>query len=274
MTKCTDLINFARLTISVMMSHSPYDLSAATWGDVRKQARYDWAILPWGSTEPHNYHLPYGTDVICSSGIACRVAEALAADDIHAMVLPGVPFGSQNPGQVNLPFCLHTRQETQAAILRDIIDSLKRQGIGKLLLINGHGGNSFKGIVRDLTAEDPSFLILVSDWYTVLPRRDYFEADLDDHAGEQETSVVMYLRPELVKMEAAGNGTSRPFAIEGLNGKVAWHPRDWSRVSEDTGIGDPSRATPEKGRRYVEDVVELYVKMLREICQKGSLYGD
>ncbi|MBR0286461.1 MAG: creatininase family protein, partial [Bacteroidales bacterium] len=45
---------------------SPFDLSAATWGEVRKQDHYDWAILPWGSTEPHNYHLPYGTDVICS----------------------------------------------------------------------------------------------------------------------------------------------------------------------------------------------------------------
>lgn len=52
------------------------------------------------------------------------------------------------------------------------------------------------------------------------------------------------------------------------------HFRDWSRVSVDTGIGDPSKATSEKGRRYVEDAVALYVKMLREICQKGSLYQD
>jgi creatinine amidohydrolase len=127
-------------------------------------------------------------------------------------------------------------------------------------------------MVRDLTVEDPSFLILVSDWYTVLPQKDYFEADIDDHAGEQETSVVMYLRPELVKMETAGTGESHPFAIDGLNGKVAWHPRDWSRVSVDTGIGNPSKASPEKGKRYVEDAVALYVKMLREICQKSSLY--
>lgn len=251
---------------------SPFDLSAATWGEVRKQDHYDWAILPWGSTEPHNYHLPYGTDVICSSGIACRVAEGLSAFGIHAMVLPGVPFGSQNPGQVNLPFCLHTRQETQAAILRDIVTSLKRQGIGRLLLINGHGGNSFKGMVRDLTAEDPSFLLLISDWYTVLPQKDYFEADMDDHAGEQETSVVMYFRPDLVKMEMAGTGESKRFAVDGLNGKVAWLPRDWSRVSVDTGIGDPSKASPEKGRRYVEHAVALYVKTLREICEKDNLY--
>ena len=120
-----------------MMSYkiSPYDLASATWGEVKKAARYDWAILPWGSTEPHNGHLPYGTDVICSSGIACLVAEALGREGIHAMVLPGVPFGSQNPGQTGLPFCLHARQETQAAILRDIVTSLRRQGITRLLLI-------------------------------------------------------------------------------------------------------------------------------------------
>lgn len=250
----------------------PFDLSAATWGEVKQQARYDWAILPWGSTEPHNGHLPYGTDVICSSGIACRVAQELAAEGLRAMVLPGVPFGAQNPGQTQLPFCLHTRQETQTAILRDIVTSLKRQGISRLLIINGHGGNSFKGMVRDLTVEDPSFLILVSDWYTVLPREDYFDADIDDHAGEQETSVVMYLRPELVKMEYAGTGESKAFAIEGLNRKVAWHPRDWSRVSVDTGIGNPALASAEKGRRYVEDAVALYKRMLREICEKGSIY--
>lgn len=253
-------------------TNSPYDISAATWGEVKKQDHYDWAILPWGSTEPHNGHLPYGTDVICSSGIACRAAEELAAAGIRAMVLPGVPFGSQNPGQTQLPFCIHTRQETQAAILRDIVTSLKRQGIGRLLIINGHGGNSFKGMVRDLTAEDPSFLILASDWYHVLPLKNYFEAEIDDHAGEQETSVVMYLRPELVKMEYAGTGESKPFAIEGLNNKVAWHPRDWSRVSVDTGIGNPALASAEKGKRYVEDVVALYVKMMKEIIVKGGLY--
>lgn len=252
--------------------HSTFDLSAATFGEVKQRAQYDWAILPWGSTEPHNGHLPYGTDVICSSGIACRVAEGLEAVGVHAMAMPGVPFGSQNPGQTGLPFCIHTRQETQMAILRDIVTSLKRQGIGRLLIINGHGGNSFKGMVRDMAAEKPDFQILVSDWYTVLPGKDYFEAEIDDHAGELETSVVMYLRPELVKMEYAGTGESKPFAIEGLNRKVAWVPRDWARVSADTGIGNPAKASAEKGRRYVEDAVRIYVKMLREITEEGAIY--
>lgn len=243
-----------------------------TWGKVKQQGCYDWAILPWGATEPHNGHLPYCTDVLSSSAIGCDVAARLENESIHAMVLPGVPFGSQNPGQTDLPFCIHTRQETQAAILRDIVASLRHEGIRRLLIINGHGGNSFKGIIRDLMAEDPDFLILESEWFTVLPRKEFFEAEIDDHAGEQETSVMMHYYPELVKMEYAGPGTSRPFAIDGLNRKVAWHPRNWSRVSDDTGIGDPSRASAEKGRRYAEAVVERYVALLKEITAKGDLY--
>ena len=252
--------------------YSQYDITAAKWGDVKKNANYHWAILPWGATEPHNGHLPYCTDILTSSAIGCDVAEKLAVSGINAMVLPGIPLGSQNPGQTGLPFCIHTRQETQAAVLRDIVESLRREGIGRLFIINGHGGNSFKGMIRDLMVDYPDFLILQSDWYTVVPRKEFFEADVDDHAGEQETSVIMHYYPELVKMEYAGDGASKPFAIDGLNRKVAWHPRNWARVTADTGIGNPSLATADKGRRYAAAVVERYVALLTEITEKGELY--
>ncbi|MBP5689668.1 MAG: creatininase family protein [Bacteroidales bacterium] len=251
---------------------SQFDITTAKWGDVKKNAEYHWAILPWGATEPHNGHLPYCTDILTSSAIGCEVAEKLAAFGINAMVLPGIPLGSQNPGQTSLPFCIHTRQETQAAVLRDIVESLRREGIGRLFIINGHGGNSFKGMIRDLLVDYPDFLILQSDWYTVVPRKGYFDADIDEHAGEQETSVIMHYYPELVKMEYAGDGTAKPFAIDALNRKVAWHPRNWTRITPDTGIGNPSQATPEKGRRYTVAVVEQYVALLKEITEKGDLY--
>jgi len=249
-----------------------YDITTAVWGEVKRCAHYHWAILPWGATEPHNGHLPYCTDVLSSAAIGQEVAAKLEEEGIHAMVLPGVPFGSQNPGQTDLPFCIHTRQETQAAILRDIVASLRHQGIGRLLIINGHGGNSFKGMIRDLMAQYPDFLILQSEWFTVVPRKGFFEADVDDHAGEQETSVMMHYYPQLVKMEFAGPGSAKPFAIDGLVNKVAWHPRNWSRITADTGIGNPSRSSAEKGRRYVHEVVARYVALLKDITEKGDLY--
>ena len=209
------------------MKYSDFDITVAKWGDIQKVEKYDMAILPWGATEPHNGHLPYCTDVLASKAIALEAAERAHLEGVNVMVLPGVPFGSQNPGQTDLPFCIHTSQATQAAILHDIVCSLDRQGIKKLLIVNGHGGNSFKGFIRDLAVEKPDFLIAVSDWYSFIPRKEYLDAEIDDHAGEQETSVIMHFYPELVKMEYASNGATKPFAVDGLNHKVAWVPRDW-----------------------------------------------
>lgn len=63
-----------------------------------------------------------------------------------------------------------------------------------------------------------------------------------------------------------------PFAIDGLNGKVAWHPRNWTRVTDDTGIGNPSAAKAEKGRRYADAVIDRYVALLKDITEKGDIY--
>lgn len=248
--------------------NSIFDITSAKWGNVSKKDNYDIAILPWGSTEPHNGHLPYCTDMLASQAIAFDVAEGVNAIGINAMVLPGIPLGSQNPGQTELPFCIHAKQSTQIAVLRDIVDSLERGGIRKLLIINGHGGNIFKGFIRDLACEKPEFLILSSEWYTFIPRKDYFEESIDDHAGEQETSVMMHYYPELVDLTLAGRGDAKSFAIQGLNEKVAWVPRNWSAVSSDTGIGNPLKASASKGKAYAEAVVNKYVSLIKDICQK------
>lgn len=248
--------------------YSEFDITTAKWGEVQKAERYDAAILPWGATEPHNGHLPYCTDVLTSQAIAFEASRNLKDKGINVMVLPGVPFGSQNPGQSDLPFCIHTSQSTQEAILRDIVRSLNHQGIKRLLIINGHGGNSFKGFIRDLSIEIPDFVIASSEWFTFIPRKGYFDAEVDDHAGEQETSVMMHYYPDLVKMEYASNGATKPFNIDGLNRKVAWIPRHWAKVSTNTGIGDPSKATAEKGKIYADAVVGKYVELIKDLCTK------
>lgn len=250
---------------------NPADISTARWGDVSNSPAYDIAILPWGTTEPHNGHLPYGTDFILSREISLLAAAEAGKKGIKAAVLPAVPFGSQNPGQTNLPFCLHASQATQAAILTDVVKALRRSGIDKLLIINGHGGNSFKGMIRDLAVEYPDFLIAESEWYKVLPRKGYFEAGIDDHAGEQETSVMLYFHPEYVDMSLAGDGDAKTFAIDALNEGVAWIPRNWNKVTTDTGVGNPKASTAEKGGRYVADIVKRYVDLLEGLVN-GSIY--
>ena len=119
--------------------NNPRDLSVTNFGTVR-QRRYDVAILPWGATEPHNHHLPYLTDALLSQAVALQAASVAAERfGVEAMVLPPVAMGAQNPGQRDLPFCIHYRYDTQRAILTDIVGSLAHQGIRRLLIVNGHG---------------------------------------------------------------------------------------------------------------------------------------
>lgn len=244
--------------------HRQNDLSVANYGSTR-DVSYDLAVLPWGATEPHNLHLPYLTDAILSHDIA--VDAAIIARDkfgIQTMVLPPIPLGAQNPGQRELKFCIHYRQTTQMAVLSDIVTSLTHQGINKLVIINGHGGNTFKGFIRDLAVDLPQMLIASSEWFKVAPAKQFFD-NPGDHADELETSVMMHYHPELINLADAGAGTYTGFAPDSLRNGTAWIPRNWSKVSSDTGIGDPRGATAVKGAAFSAVVAQRYAELFRDL---------
>ncbi|MEF9949909.1 MAG: creatininase family protein [Mucinivorans sp.] len=243
------------------------DLEKATLHQVECQ-KFKMAILPWGALEPHNKHLPYYTDCLLSQAIAC---DAVRQSGCAVGVLPPVWLGQQNPSQTDYAFCVHTTIETQKAIVGDVVRSLWRQGINKLLIINGHGGNSFKGVVRDMAFEYPDFLILATDWYSIVPSDDYFENN-GEHADELETSVMMHYHPDLVDLDKAGKGTELRFALESLRNKTAWLPRRWKSVTVDTGIGDPSLATAAKGERYARAVCAKLATLIKELDMNSELY--
>lgn len=249
------------------MEKREIDLSISCYGKV-KDLKYDMVILPWGATEPHNFHLPYLTDCILSHDIAVDAATlTLQNSEVRCMVMPPIPFGAQNPGQRELPFCIHTRYTTQQAILEDIISSLYAQGTRKMIILSGHGGNNFKGMIRDMAFVYPDFLIIATDWFNIIPTKGYFDALVDDHAGELETSAMMYYHPELVNLLEAGSGEVKPFAIKSLNEKIAWTPRHWDKTTKDTGVGDPRLASSEKGAHYLKLVIEKLAKLFVEVGQ-------
>ncbi|MGL5790037.1 MAG: creatininase family protein, partial [Bacteroidales bacterium] len=187
----------------------PIDLTQSNYGDVRK-IKYDLAVLPWGATEPHNLHLSYTTDCLLSQAVAIDAAKRAYEKGVNVMVLPSIPLGAQNPGQRDEPFCIHTRYETQKMVLTDIVASLYHQGMRKLVIVNGHGGNSFKPMIRDLAVDYPDFIIAVTDWFAIVPPAGYFE-NKDDHAGELETSAMLYYYPEITDLSKAGEGKGIPF---------------------------------------------------------------
>ena len=233
------------------MSGRPYILAESTWKTVAATS-YEVAVLPWGATEAHNYHLPYGTDTIQCDHVAAESARIAWEAGARVVVLPTVPFGVQT-GQLDIELCLNVNPATQALLLADLVASLDLQGVHKLLILNGHGGNDFRQMVRELQPRTRVFLCAVN-WYACVDPRGYFD-DLGDHAGELETSVMLHASPALVRpLAEAGDGAERRPKIIALRERWVWAPRRWTQVSADTGIGDPSAATADKGARFFEAV--------------------
>ena len=219
------------------------------------------AVLPWGATEAHNYHLPHGTDVVEATTLA-ESAVALAHDaGARVVVLPAIPFGN-NAQQLDQVATISLRTSTAAAILGDVAHSLSSQGIDRLVVLNAHGGNDFKPLVRDIAAQFRMLVVVINFWQLVPEVTKEVFDDPGDHAGELETSFLLYVRPQWVRMEQAGEGRTVPFRIEALKQPGVWTPRPWSATHPDTGCGDPSKATAEKGKRYFDAVSRAVADVL------------
>lgn len=241
----------------------PYILAETTWKTV-DATPYDVAVLPWGATEAHNYHLPYATDTIQCDHVAARAAERAWSRGAHVVVLPTVPFGV-NTTQLDIKLCLNMNPSTQAALLADLVSSLDGQGIHKLLILNGHGGNDFRQMIRELQPRTRVFLSSIN-WWSCVDVREFVE-EVGDHAGEAETSAMLHLAPSLVRpLDEAGPGRARASRLRGVREGWAWAPRRWTQVTGDTGIGNPAKSTAEKGAAYVAAAVERIGDFLIELA--------
>ncbi|MGB5458586.1 MAG: creatininase family protein [Eudoraea sp.] len=247
------------------MGIRPYILAESNWETI-KDADFELAILPWGATEAHNYHLPYATDIYEADYIAAAAAKIAWEKGAKPIVLPTIPFGV-NTGQSDIYLDINLNPTTQLAILKDIIETLNRQGIYKLLIFNSHGGNNFKPLVRELGLKYPDMFICFSNWFQTMNRSDYFENE-GDHAEEMETSLMLYLEPELVlPKDKWGTGKSKSFKIKAFTEGWVWAERKWSEISEDTGVGNPELATQEKGRRFFEDISLKIGNLIYDLCK-------
>lgn len=237
----------------------PYILAETNW-KVVQGTTYDMAVLPWGATEAHNYHLPYATDNIQNEFVAEAAARMAWERGAKVILLPNIPFGI-NTGQLDIPLCINMNPETQMHVLRDIADSVLRAGIRKLVIFNGHGGNHFKLMVRDLSFHFPDLFCCSINWFDGGGNwGDYFE-DLGDHAGELETSAMMHIAPDLVMpLDTAGDGAVKSWKIQAMKDGWVTSQRQWTRVSADTGVGNPSKSTAAKGQRFLEDCAEGIAK--------------
>ncbi|MDH5589070.1 MAG: creatininase family protein [Gemmatimonadota bacterium] len=226
---------------------------------------YEVAILPWGATEPHNLHLPFGTDSIQAESIAAETARLSWEAGARVVVLPTIPLGA-NAQQLSTPLTLNLDPSTQARILEDIVGSLEHHSVPKLVILNGHGGNDFRQMIRELQSRTEVFLC-AANWYTVVDPTSYFDIP-GDHAGELETSIMLHVSSHLVlPLTEAGDGRAKVFKVRGLREGIAWAPRDWAQVTADTGVGDPSAASSEKGSRFFTAVTERLAAFVTELAE-------
>jgi len=142
------------------MELKPYLLKETNWKTV-KEIDYKVAILPWGATEAHNYHLPYGTDIFETEYCAEQSAKIAWQKGAKVIVLPTIPFGV-NTSQMDIKLTINMNPSTQSKILADVIESLENHGIEKLVILNGHGGNDFKQIIRELQKNSKIFITNVN----------------------------------------------------------------------------------------------------------------
>lgn len=243
----------------------PYVLHEANFAQM-KQFRPNVAVLPWGATEAHNYHLPYGTDVIEATAVAeAAVAKAVSAG-AKVVLLPTIPFGNDNT-QLTQVATITMRTRTQQAVLFDVADSLVRQGIDRLVILNFHGGNDFRQMIRDIMLDLPIFIVQVHG-YQVAPKHVEVLTNKDgDHANEMETALMLHIAPQWVApLSTAHDGSTTPSKLPAIsNTPGVWAPRDWAALTESTGVGDPRQATAEKGKQIFDMFVDGIVPVLTQL---------
>lgn len=239
------------------------DLEAMTWPEVRA-VTWSLAILPFGATEAHNTHLPYGTDTLLGRTVASRVATMCGARRLPVIALPAVPFGV-NTTQLDIPMTLNVMPSTQLAVLRDLVRSLELHGVRILLLLNAHGGNELRSLVRELQPETRVLLVIANWWQA--GDADVFD-EAGDHAGELETAAVLHVAPHLVAhRDSWGDGTAKVSVLKGVREGWAWMPRRWTHVTDDTGVGNPRAATADRGERFVAQAVERIAALCEQLLQ-------
>jgi creatinine amidohydrolase len=244
------------------------------WTAFRERAGDDRAIalLPVASIEQHGPHLPVFTDTLIGEAIAGRAEGACADDGVPVLRLPALCYGHSNE-HTEFPGTVTLSSQTLLAVLDDVGASVARAGVGRLVLLNTHGGNTalLQVAARDIRQRHGLMVACVNPMSAIDARRGdggipEMEARFGIHAGLVETSVMLALHPELVDMAAAAGrppdvlASTSHLGFAGPN-TVAWLASD---LAADGVLGDPRGATAEAGQAHLTQAVDAARTALAE----------
>jgi creatinine amidohydrolase len=232
-----------------------------------RSKQWEVVVLPVGATEPHNLHLPYATDTLEVQMIAERACEVAYKKGAAVMCLPTLPFGV-NTNHFKIPggMVCSLYPETLYRVIADIVDSMERQGIRKMLILNGHGGNEIKPALRTLQPKTKVFLCMADFWRMSEGRDKEIFSDLGDHGGEMETSLGLAFFSDLVKLEQADAGELQQTRFDAINKGWVSITRPWHLATTNAGIGNPFKATAGKGRAYMDLITAKLGGFLAELA--------
>jgi len=230
-------------------------------------APFEKVILPLGSLESHGGHLPFGTDAMTAHLVALDIAARVP----RTAVLPPLNYGVSEHYK-SFPFTISVGFETEIAFLRDIFESIHREGVRKVFVMNGHDGNiapiEVAGRATKVAHPDMKIVSLDAWWNMVgdLVPPDFFQVWKGlGHGGEGETSICLELFPELCDMKKAAGVVPRlPKYVD-----IKWL---FSELTNTGTSGDPTKGTPEKGRKMREVLVDTVVKILTDLDKNGWDY--
>lgn len=238
-----------------------------TWQEVEARLKeMDVAILPVGSIEQHGPHLPLDTDAFDAEYLALRIAEACS--DPKPLVLPLIPYGvSYEHGEFRGTIGINN--DTLASLVYEIGMNCARNGVNKLVIINGHGGNipALNYAAQMITRDTKLFVCIDTGETSDVDVYRIAETQNDIHAGEIETSTSLAVRPHLVKMDKAAKRLPR-FSSRYLDftskRKVSWYVHT-KKISQSGVIGDPTKASSEKGERMWQIMIAHLVALVEDL---------
>jgi creatinine amidohydrolase len=230
------------------------------------------AVLPVAATEQHGPHLPVSVDQAILDGIIAATVP-LIPGDCPALFLPTLPIGKSDEHR-SYPGTLTFTAATLMAMWSEIGDSVARAGVRKLVLLNSHGGQMapMDIVARDLRLRH-GMIVVAANWFAMGLPQGLFppeEERFGIHAGDMETSVMLALHPDLVRMERARNFVPLAARLAAENrhlglspaGKLAWVAEDQHPSG---ACGNAAAATAEKGRKVIDHAARQVVTLLQEV---------